>query len=310
MLEETGRYKTQNKKIRVTGKLNLSPELKKYKLAQYPEQKRRRAIILQTKIFRGMIAKVMHIGKKKDWKGYKLVRKAWVLPLFTFKPLFAWKKYPQDFYRAFEIDQNELCRNEALMDKFLELKYSNSPPKVLMSLREMFNVYNLVDKVKDREGDMAEVGVYQGGSARIIAEAKGNKPLHLFDTFEGLPDPDARYDKKMVKGDMQNTSLDLVRKNLDPYDNIFYYQGLFPETAEPIRNRKFTFVNNDTDIYSSTKSVLEFFYPKMTKGGIMLTHDYNDSRTPGVRKAYDEFFADKPEQIIEIWDTQAYIVKT
>ena len=37
---------------------------------------------------------------------------------------------------------------------------------------------------------MAEVGVYQGVSAKLICEAKGDKELHLFDTFEGLPDPE------------------------------------------------------------------------------------------------------------------------
>jgi O-methyltransferase len=256
-----------------------------------------------------MIDRVINITKRKDWKGYKLLRKAWILPLFTFKPIITWEKYPEDIYRALEIDQNELCKDKSLMDKFLNLKYSNGNARVLMTLREMFNVYHLAAKVKDLEGDMAEVGVYQGGSARLIAGAKGDKPLHLFDTFEGLPAPDKRYDKSMIEGDMNNTSLDLVKKNLEPYGNIHYYQGYFPETAGPVLNKKFCFVNNDTDIYSSTKSVLEFFYQKMTKGGIMLTHDYNDSRTPGVRKAYDEFFADKPEQIVEIWDTQAYVVK-
>jgi O-methyltransferase len=257
-----------------------------------------------------MIIRVLKLAKKKDWKGYKLIRKAWMLPLFTLLPLYAWKKYPRDFYRAHEIDQNVLCGNEVLMDRLLVLKYSNRPPNVLMSLREMFNVHNLVEKAKELEGDMAEVGVYQGGSAIIIAEAKGDRALHLFDTFEGLPAPDQQYDKSMQKGDMQNTSLDLVKKTLEPYNNISFYQGFFPETAGPIQNKNFCFVNNDTDIYSSTKSFLEFFYMKMTKGGIMLTHDYNDSRTPGVKKAYDEFFAGKPEQIIEIWDTQAYVVKT
>ncbi len=257
-----------------------------------------------------MITKVLYLHKKKDWKGYKLLRKAMILPLFTMKPLYAWKKYPLDFYRAFEIDQNELCKDESLMDKMLHLKYSNRWPKVLMSLREMLNIYNLVKKVKNLEGDMAEIGVYQGGSALIISEAKENKHLHLFDTFEGLPAPDSKRDKLMVKGDMNNTSLDMVKEILKPYNNVFYYKGFFPDTAGSLEKTKFSFVNNDTDIYSSTKSVLEFFYPKMIKGGILLTHDYNDSRTPGVKMAFDEFFDGKPELINEMWDTQAYVVKS
>ncbi|HEX6559984.1 MAG TPA: TylF/MycF/NovP-related O-methyltransferase, partial [Longimicrobiales bacterium] len=38
-------------------------------------------------------------------------------------------------------------------------------------------------------GALAEVGVFRGGTARVICDAKGDRPLHLFDTFAGLPQP-------------------------------------------------------------------------------------------------------------------------
>ena len=46
----------------------------------------------------------------------------------------------------------------------------------------------LVDATAKIEGDMAEVGTYKGGSAKIICEVKGDRPLHLFDTFGGIPE--------------------------------------------------------------------------------------------------------------------------
>ena len=52
---------------------------------------------------------------------------------------------------------------------------------------------------------------------------------------------------------------------------------------------------------------MEFFYPRMVPGGVMLTHDY--SLLGGVKKAFDEFFADKPEGIIELPTTQCMVVK-
>jgi len=55
-------------------------------------------------------------------------------------------------------------------------------------------------------GDIAEVGVYQGGSAKLICEARNeNKVLYLFDTFEGLPTP-GKFDGSFKKG-KYNTSL-------------------------------------------------------------------------------------------------------
>lgn len=45
----------------------------------------------------------------------------------------------------------------------------------------------LVQRTKKISGDIVEVGVYKGGSAKLIREADKSKSLHLFDTFEGLP---------------------------------------------------------------------------------------------------------------------------
>jgi len=46
----------------------------------------------------------------------------------------------------------------------------------------------------------------------------------------------------------------------------------------------------------------------MNKGGVIISHDYFGS--PVVKKAFDDFFKDKPEPIIEMSGTQCLIVKT
>lgn len=61
------------------------------------------------------------------------------------------------------------------------------------------------------------------------------------------------------------------------------------------------------DLYASAYSVLEFFYPRLLPGGIILSHDYHTCTGP--RKAFDEFFAGRPEPVIELPGNQAMIVK-
>ena len=65
----------------------------------------------------------------------------------------------------------------------------------------------------------------------------------------------------------------------------------------------------DADIYESTKTGLEFFYPRTVKGGMIISHDYRNRHCPGVKLAYEEFFADKPEPVVELWKTQCLVVK-
>jgi hypothetical protein len=138
-----------------------------------------------------------------------------------------------------------------------------------------------------------------------MCEAKGDKHLHLFDTFGGLPskaDIDVRFTESMFIA-----SVEAVRKRLGKYDNVHIYQGLFPGTAGPIKDVRFAFVHIDVDIYQSTKDCLEFFYERMTPGGVILSHDYPSSA--GVRKAFDDFFADKKENIINLPLSQGMVVK-
>ena len=63
---------------------------------------------------------------------------------------------------------------------------------------------------------------------------------------------------------------------------------------------KFCFASLDCDIYESYKECLEFFYPRLVPGGVVLFDEYNDPPWPGCNKAVDEFLADKPEQLEEI----------
>jgi hypothetical protein len=71
-----------------------------------------------------------------------------------------------------------------------------------MSVDEGYIIYSAVHSSAKVEGDLAEVGVFRGQSARIICEAKGDKTLHLFDTFQGLPTP-APIDSAFKEGQLE-----------------------------------------------------------------------------------------------------------
>jgi O-methyltransferase len=180
--------------------------------------------------------------------------------------------------------------------------------ELLLNASEAYTLYSCVKNTAKVEGDIAEVGVYRGGSAKIICEAKGERPLHLFDTFEGIPAVSQSHDGDTFAQGQYAATLEGVTNYLTGYGGVSCYKGIFPETADAVRNCKFSFVNLDVDVYESTLHSLEFFYPRMSRGGIILSHDYCES-VPGVKKAVDEFFSDKPEVIVEVPGFQCLIVK-
>jgi hypothetical protein len=178
---------------------------------------------------------------------------------------------------------------------------------MLLSDDESYQLFMAVRNTQKLSGDIAEVGVYRGGSARLICEAKGDRVLHLFDTFEGLPEI-GKVDHPLFRKGKYAASLEEVRHFLQGYTNVYFYKGLFPGTAKLVEDKRFSIVHLDADLYESTLDCLQFFYPRMTQGGVLMAHDFNLPH--GVRKAFVEFFVGKPESIIEMSGTHCLVVKT
>jgi hypothetical protein len=172
-------------------------------------------------------------------------------------------------------------------------------------------LWTLAKAVARLGGAVAEVGVYRGGSARLFCESGCGVPLHLFDTFEGMPATNASTDGNFSAGDFADTSLEDVRRYLSPFPGVHFYKGLFPASARNTEAEALTYrlVHLDVDIRESTFSSLEFFYPRLIRGGVIVSHDYSQLTAPGVKSAFDDFFRDKPETVIRLWDSQCVVTK-
>ncbi len=161
-----------------------------------------------------------------------------------------------------------------------------------------FMIYQYARQVSRLSGEVAEVGTYRGGTGRLLAKAfePAQKNVHLFDTFSGMPTPDAQKDVHR-KGDFADTSLQEVERYLQDCPNVRLHPGMFPSTAQPIKDTTFCFVHIDADIYRSVTDCCQFFYPRMVRGGVMIFDDYGVRSCPGAKQAVDEFFtgqADPP----------------
>jgi hypothetical protein len=198
---------------------------------------------------------------------------------------------------------------EELHDLYAAATATKESGRLLMSKIEAYNIFNLVCDTEHMPGDIAEVGVAKGGSANIICMAKSSsRKLHLFDTFDGLPTPSSDDIPSLVTHKYSANFKD-VCDYLSCWTELSFYPGLFNTTKHLVKNRLFSFVHLDADLYQTTKDCLEFFYPRMVKGGVICSHDYSDDSSVGVRKAFDEFFDDKPEVVLRISVSQCIVVK-
>jgi hypothetical protein len=170
-----------------------------------------------------------------------------------------------------------------------------------------FYLFNLIFEQIVKEaipGDLAELGVYKGNTAVLLAEfarAKGRR-AYLFDTFEGFSPRDLGGIDAHKKVEFRDTTLASVQ-SLVGSESVEYVVGHFPESAATAAaGSTFCLVHLDCDLYLPMKAGLEYFYRRLAPGGFLMVHDYSSLNWGGAERAVDEFLADKPERLVPIPD--------
>ena len=190
-------------------------------------------------------------------------------------------------------DPLHLWNDDKCFNDMFEQIYKNT----VVNKTRCFILYQHVKQVSSLSGDVAEVGVYKGGTAKLLSRSleSTSKNVHLFDTFSGMPptDPDKDIYKK---GDFGDTTFENVRNFLQDCKNILLYKGLFPQSVpDTLQDKRFCMVHIDVDIYKSVIDCCEFFYPRLEKSGVMIFDDYGFPLCPGAKMAVDDFFLKKSE---------------
>jgi len=137
------------------------------------------------------------------------------------------------------------------------------------ALERKYTIFNLVASLHWVPGDLAECGAYNGGTAffmALAAERSGrSRSMHLFDSFEGLPEPGAEDGSYWHAGDLA-CSEEAARHNLAGFSHIEYYPGWIPSRFPDVADHRFCFVHVDVDLYWPTRDSLDFFFPRLHPG--------------------------------------------
>jgi O-methyltransferase len=197
-------------------------------------------------------------------------------------------------------------------DKVFEQNYFNLEGNNFHAIDRKYSTNQFLHLIKNIPGDIAECGVYKGATAWFmcifIQQHHLNKAVHVFDSFEGLSNPQSEDGKYWAAGNLA-TDEATCQKNLAAFNFVKYYKGWIPKRFAEVEATRFCFVHIDVDLYQPTFDSISFFYERMNKGGIIICDDYGFSTCTGAKKAMDEFFADKAEPVIMLTTGQGFIIK-
>jgi O-methyltransferase len=162
------------------------------------------------------------------------------------------------------------------------------------------------------DGDFVEFGVFRGGTALLAAEAlreaNDDRALHLFDSFAGMPQTSTG--EAFDAGDFDRTSEEAVRALIVPSGaNVTFHVGFIPDTFEGTDIAALAFAHVDVDLYQSVIDCVEYAYPRLVPGGIMIFDDYGFPSCSRSREAVDQVFASMREEPIYLPTGQALVIK-
>jgi len=187
--------------------------------------------------------------------------------------------------------------------------------------------YELYKMVLDVPGAIVECGVFKGTSLsrfaifRELFENPFSRKIVGFDTFGAFPETGYEADKKLrehlveTAGDQSISKGQLIdvleHKGIDTSVELVEGDILQTVPAYVAENpqMKISLLNLDTDIYEPSVTVLEYLYPRIVSGGVLILDDYGTF--PGETEAVDNYFKGKDIAIrkFPFAMTPCYIIK-
>lgn len=198
-----------------------------------------------------------------------------------------------------------------LGDPAFEAVYAPARKWTLVGRDRCFVLWKTLQQAASLPGRFVECGVYRGGTAllaaRTLAGFAPERELHLFDSFAGMPtgsDAD-----RFRAGDLAGTSARDVAERLSPYPFVRLHVGVIPDTFAGLALDRVAWAHVDVDLYRSVRDCIDFLYPRLVPGGMLVFDDYGFPSCSGARRAVDEAFVERPEAPLCLPTGQCLVVK-
>ncbi|MEP6662804.1 MAG: TylF/MycF/NovP-related O-methyltransferase [Verrucomicrobiota bacterium] len=181
-------------------------------------------------------------------------------------------------------------------------------------------------------GAFVECGVWRGGSTALMAlaaqRAGKTREFHLFDSFAGLPEPSAADGAASIdySGGKSSGRLEPIGKCVAGLNEVqqflfdklllekswfHFHVGWFQNTIPAISSNigDIALLRLDGDWYESTQICLEYLYPKLLPGGVVILDDYFAWK--GCRDATEDYRTRHgiKTKLVHIDDAAGYWVK-
>jgi hypothetical protein len=182
-----------------------------------------------------------------------------------------------------------------------------------------YSTKHAIEFAKTDEYNFVECGVADGFSAfyalREIKDQEKNlsmSKMHLFDSWGPMKEEDLLDSEIESKNRYSELKLSATKNNLKEFEDlIIYYKGYIPEIFEqsPQPPSSIVYMHIDLNSTKPTIACLNYFFPKLVEGGVILFDDYGWNNHKDTKHEVDKFFVDKPGILMQLPTAQAIFFK-
>lgn len=177
-----------------------------------------------------------------------------------------------------------------LVDEMV-LPFAIAQHRSLLCGHRLITLRNECRRAIARPGQLAEAGSFNGGSALLLSHFHRSAELHLFDAL-GLPEDDCHPFGRHRRGEFAGKQAEI--EALPWTSKVHFHWGRLPQTFAGLEGLRFSMVHLDLDTLQATRDALEWFWPRLVRGGVIVLDDVDWHHCPGVRQALNEVLPDVP----------------
>ncbi|VTR93087.1 Uncharacterized protein OS=Candidatus Nitrospira defluvii GN=NIDE3429 PE=4 SV=1: TylF [Gemmata massiliana] len=168
------------------------------------------------------------------------------------------------------------------------------------------------------EGDFVECGVGYGFSSLVLCHYLDFNSTHrrffLFDTFAGIPEAQMsateRTERLSDNRQMYPECFSTVVNTFEPFPKVQLVRGCVPQTLSQVEISKVSYLHIDMNIAAPELAAIEYFWPKLTPGAVVVFDDYGWEKYAEQQQILDAFARREGVMIATLASGQGLLIKS
>ena len=158
-------------------------------------------------------------------------------------------------------------------------------------------------RAKTVKGDFIELGVWWGVLSKCVCEYHNidslKRDFYLVDSWGEMHGSHEGYKEDIYEN---------VVNRFSSYHSVKLVRGVVPEVLNKILTTQVAYLGLDMNNSAAELMALEYFYDKIVPGGVIYIDDYGWNH-PDLRDAIDNFFINKPEELLHFPSGNSIVIK-